>query len=106
MAQTKKKNAKKDKLSEVPQQAQATPQPQAQQAHEVPLTAPQQQVPRVNDNSQGGVFKKQKLQPKVKNTPHGIQPSPTTSMNKVTTNIEARIREMQAKLRDNPVWKI
>lgn len=64
-----------------------------------------------NEGSQGGVLKKKKPQPKVNNTPLGIQPQqPFNKGDKVTTttmgNIEAKRREMQAKLRNNPTWKI
>lgn len=132
MVQPKKKNTKKDKASETSENVgNATPPPQAnvetpateqtatqqkvppqQQDATQHMVPPQQQVSQVqaNDGSQGGVFRQKKPATKVKNTPHGIQPRPTNSKNKVTTtsreNIEARRREMQSKLRENPVWKI
>ncbi|WOG93543.1 hypothetical protein DCAR_0312829 [Daucus carota subsp. sativus] len=56
------------------------------------------------------VFNKQPPRDKVLNTPLGIQPQKFSSKNQGTTtsrqNIEERRRAMQAKLRENPVWKI
>lgn len=68
-------------------------------------------LPKLTDqtSSQGGVFTRNKAQPMVRNTPLGIQPKQSVSQNKsVTTREEIiqRRREMQSKLRNNPVWKI
>lgn len=61
-------------------------------------------------SSQAGVLKQKKPQANLDKTPHGIKPQSVNSKNKVTIttreNVEARRREMQAKLRQNPVWKI
>ncbi|KAK1405476.1 hypothetical protein POM88_005081 [Heracleum sosnowskyi] len=68
-------------------------------------------VPTRTDNvgSQGDILSKKPRQYK-KNTPLGIQPQRVNSKGKGTTttlaNIEATRRQMQAKLRENPVWKM
>lgn len=133
MVQTKKNNAKKDKVSEPTENVgNASAQGKAkvgrtaskQHVPEVPRSAPATEqhgpkaqtphVPNVGEGvhggSQGGVFGQKRIQTKVKNTPHGIQPKANNSKNNPTMtsreNIMKRRREMQSKLKENPVWKI
>lgn len=60
-----------------------------------------------NEGTNAGVLKKKADHVKVNNTPLGIQPQQGGSGSKTSReNIEAKRREMQAKLKKNPVWKI
>lgn len=60
-----------------------------------------------NEGTNAGVLRKKADQVKVNNTPLGIQPQQGGSGSKTSREIiEAKRREMQAKLKKNPVWKI